>query len=122
MTQITNDVRETVRDNVRSTRDSLHAGRAFGTPIEQDGLTVIPVARVAGGAGGGGGESTGEDEGSGFGTGFGLGAQPVGVFEIRDGRSVWRPAIDVNRFLRGMQVLAGIALVCATLKSLRRQR
>ncbi len=114
---------DAVLDTVRNTREALSVGRAFGTPIEHEGATVIPVARIAGGAGGGGGEGTDEHEsGRGFGTGFGLGAQPIGLYELRSGEIRWKPAIDVNRLLKGMQVLIGMFAVCATLVALRRDR
>ena len=110
-----------VFDGIRGTRDALSVRRVFGEPYTADGLTVIPVARIAGGAGGGGGEGTGpgEQQGHGFGTGFGLGARPVGVYEIRDDHLKWRPTIDVDRLARGRQILVGIGAVCVTLVLLR---
>jgi uncharacterized spore protein YtfJ len=108
---------------VGATREALSVRRVFGDPYELDGVTIVPVARVAGGAGGGGGEGTGDsDAGSGFGTGFGLVAQPVGVYKIHDGEVVWLPAVDVTQLVRGGQVLAGIVAVCITLVALRRSR
>ena len=104
-----------VLDTIRGTRDALSVRRVFGDAYELDGLTVIPVARVAGGAGGGGGEGTdeaGSGSGSGFGEGFGLRASPIGVYEYRDGSLNWKPTVDVNRIVRGGQVLAGIIAVC----------
>ena len=96
--------------------------RVFGDPYELDGVSIIPVARVSGGAGGGAGEGTDESEsGFGFGSGFGVHARPVGVYEVRDGEAVWKPAIDVGRLARGGQVLCGIALVCLTLIRLARR-
>jgi uncharacterized spore protein YtfJ len=119
----------TILDNIRGTRDALSARRVFGDPLELDGVTVVPVASVFGGAGGGGGEGAkGGDRvsekeiGSGFGTGFGVRAIPVGVYEIRDGKVNWKPAIDVTRLARGCQVLAGIVAVCIALVAMRRQR
>lgn len=112
-----------VMDQIRGTRDAINVSRAFGDAYEVDGITIIPVARVAGGAGGGGGEGQKTDEeGSGFGTGFGIGVSPVGVYEVRDGNVEWKPAVDVNRAIRGGQVLAGIIAVCITLVALRRGR
>jgi len=105
-----------VLDSIRGTRDAISVRRVFGEPYVLDEVTIIPVARVSGGAAGGGGEGTNaEESGGGFGTGFGLGAQPVGVYEIRDGESTWKPAVDVTRLLKGFQVLAGIITVCVTL-------
>ena len=108
---------------IKGTRDALTVGRVFGDPYDIDGTTVIPVARVAGGAGGGGGESTDDDEpGSGFGSGFGMQARPVGVYEVRDGDVTWKPTIDVTQIAKRGQVLAGIVIVCLTLVLLRRSR
>jgi len=124
---MTDDVRgeaeSTVLDNLRGTRDALTVRGVYGEAYELDGVTIIPVARVSGGAGGGGGEGTGPDDagGHGFGTGFGFGAQPVGVYEVRGGQVEWKPAVDVSRLVKGCQVLGGIVAVCLTLVLLRRQ-
>jgi uncharacterized spore protein YtfJ len=111
-------------DNLRGTRDAMSVNRVFGDPYSVDGVTIVPVARVSGGAGGGGGGGTGPNEegGQGFGTGFGVGVQAVGVFEIRNGQLCWKPAVDVNRIIRGSQVLAGVISVCVSLVFIRRQR
>ena len=112
-----------VFEGLRGTRDALSVKRVFGDPYDLDGMSVIPVARVAGGAGGGGGEGTrNEETGGGFGTGFGMQARPIGVYQVRDGEVVWKPAVDVNRLARGGQVLAGVVAVCATAVLLRRSR
>ena len=115
---------EQVLTSIKGTRDSLSVSRSFGDAYVIDGVTVIPVARVAGGAGGGGGEGVDEegDSGGGFGTGFGLGVTPLGVYEVRDGKAEWKPTVDVNRLAKGGQVLAGIIAVCATLMVLSRTR
>ena len=94
----------------------------FGEPYEVDGCTVIPVAKVMGGAGGGGGEGNKQGEsGTGFGTGFGLQARPVGVYQVRDGEVVWKPAIDVTRLAKGGQALAALFAVCVTLIAIARR-
>jgi len=122
MTAHTREDPNTVLENIRGTRDALSVKRVFGDAYELGEATVIPVARVSGGAGGGGGEGTRNDEtGGGFGTGFGLHARPIGVYEVRNGEVVWKPAVDVNRLARGGQILAGIIAVCATLVLLRRR-
>jgi uncharacterized spore protein YtfJ len=113
----------TILDDIRGTRDTLSVRRVFGDPQELDGVTVIPVARISGVAGGGGGEGTRDQQGgSGFGTGFGVRADPVGVYEIRDGEVVWKPIIDITRLARGSQVLAGIVAVGLALVAMRRPR
>ena len=124
---MTDDVRgeaeNAVLEDLRGARDAMTVRGVFGAAYELDGVTIIPVARVTGGAGGGGGEGTGPDDagGHGFGTGFGFGAQPVGVYEVRGGSVEWKPTVDVNRLARGGQVLGGIVAVCLTLILLRRR-
>ncbi len=116
--------KDEVLGSIKGTHDSLSVHRCYGDPMEFDGVMVIPVARVSGGAGGGGGEGTDENEaagGSGFGTGFGLRVNPIGVYEVRGGSVVWKPTVDVNRLLKGGQVLGGIIAVCLTLVMLVRR-
>ena len=117
------ETQDSVFENIRGTRDALTVKRVFGDSYEVDGVTIIPVARVAGGAGGGGGEGADDNdgEGRGFGSGFGMGANPIGVYEVRDGTIVWKPAVDVNRVIQGAQVLAGIIAVCAAVIIWRRR-
>jgi uncharacterized spore protein YtfJ len=96
---------------VEQAKDSVSVKQVFGEPVERDGVTVIPVARIAGGGGGGGGKQEGENPGQGSGGGFGLGVSPTGVFTIKDGKVRWVPVVDVDRAILGGQ----IALVAALL-------
>ena len=95
---------------IAQARDTLTVKRVFGEPYEKDGVTVIPAARVQGGAGGGSGEDP-QGQGKGSGSGFGMTARPVGAFIIRDGELSWRPAVDVNRIVLGGQLVAVAALL-----------
>ena len=120
MTQATrkdSGVLETIRDVI----DSTAAGRVFGAPITQDGLTILPVAKVSGGGGGGGGTSPAEDgrDASGSGGGVGTSAKPLGVFVIKDGNVGWRPAVDVNKVIVGGQIIvvAALLLIRAMIKA-----
>ena len=99
-----------VQDVIDQARDTLTVKRVFGEPYEKDGVTVIPAARVQGGAGGGSGEDP-NSQGRGSGSGFGVTARPVGAFIIRDGDLNWRPAVDVNRIILGGQVVVVVALL-----------
>jgi uncharacterized spore protein YtfJ len=101
-----------VQDVIAQARDTLTVKRVFGEPYEKDGVTVIPAARVQGGAGGGSGEDT-QGQGKGSGGGFALTARPVGAFIIRGGELSWRPAVDVNRIVLGGQVVVIVALLTA---------
>jgi uncharacterized spore protein YtfJ len=76
---------------LQGARDAVSVRRVFGDPVEQDGVTLIPVARVMGGGGGGGDN---DDNGGG---GFGINARPAGVYVIKEGQVSWRPAIDPIR-------------------------
>ena len=99
-----------IEDVITQARDALTVKRVFGDPYEKDGVTLIPAARVHGGAGGGGGEGP-DREGKGSGSGFGLSARPVGAFVMREGNVTWRPAVDVNRVVLGGQIVAVVALL-----------
>jgi uncharacterized spore protein YtfJ len=93
---------------IAQARDALTVKRVFGEPYEKNGVTVIPVAKVQGGAGGGGGEAP---EGKGGGSGFGVAARPAGVFVIKGDEVSFRPAVDVNRVILGAQAVAIVALL-----------
>lgn len=92
-------------DTVQRTIDGMQPRHVFAEPIERDGAIFLPAASVRGGGGGGG-----DTEGNG-GAGFGLTAKPAGVFVIRDGDAVWRPALDVNRMILGAQVVAVVVFL-----------
>jgi uncharacterized spore protein YtfJ len=83
-------------------RDAITVKRVYGDPIESEGVTVIPAAKVGGGGGGGG------DSDHNGGGGFGLRAKPVGAYVIKGGDVSWVPAVDVNRIL-GLAFLVGLA-------------
>lgn len=113
-----------VQDVLNHAREAMTVKRVFGDPYEKEGLTVIPVANVMGGAGGGGGtgvgakpegaseEAVGTDApGSGYGMGYGLRASPAGVYVIRGGEVEWKPALDMNRLTLQRAVVAIVALL-----------
>jgi uncharacterized spore protein YtfJ len=87
-------------------RDAMTVKRVFGEPIERNGVTVIPVATVAGGGGGGSGSSNEDGGGSGGGVGYGMRATPAGVYVIRGDDVDWEPALDLNRVILGGQIVA----------------
>jgi uncharacterized spore protein YtfJ len=99
-----------LQQTIEQAKDSMTVRRVYGEPFEKNGVTVIPAARVQGGAGGGGGEGP-EGQGSGSGGGFGVNAKPVGAFVIRGEDVQWRPAIDLTRVILGGQIIALVALL-----------
>ena len=105
-----------VQDVITQAKDAITVKRVYGDPYEKNGVTVIPAARVQGGAGGGDGEGTGsegEQTGKGSGSGFGLTARPVGAYVIRGEDVRWQPAVDVNKVILGAQLVAVAALLLA---------
>jgi uncharacterized spore protein YtfJ len=107
-----NDILQTLRNVV----DNATPAMVFGTPISQDGVIVLPAAKVSS-SGGGAGNSTapaqsGQKTG-GTGRGIGQSAKALGVFVIKDGKVSWRPAIDVNKVILGGQIIAVAALLFA---------
>lgn len=111
----------------RAFRRIVHVRRAFGTPIDRDGLTLVPVARVTGGTGFGGGSGVEDDGesgtrgGSGSGGGIGVHVAPVGVYVVKDGEVRWEPAIDAGRIVVTGEIVGAIA-VLALAWALRRRR
>ena len=80
----------------------------FGDPVERDGTTVIPVARVNWGFGGG---SLGQGALERGGGGGGVNATPAGFIEIREGHAEFRH----YRGSREIGVVAGVALAALAL-------
>jgi uncharacterized spore protein YtfJ len=101
-----------VQRTIEQAKDALTVRRVFGDPYEKNGVTVIPAARVQGGAGGGGGEGP-QGEGKGSGSGFGMNASPAGAYVIHGDEVEWRPAIDPNRVIAGAAVVVFAALMLA---------
>ena len=124
-------------------RDAMTVKRVFGDPYEKDGLTIIPVANVMGGAGAGGGTGkvtaadaaageaaamgdatarTGGPE-AGYGMGYGVRATPAGVYVIKAGEVVWKPALDMNRLTaqRAIVAVVGLLVVRSIVRTLARR-
>lgn len=87
------------------TRDTLTVTRVFGEPFERDGVTIVPVARVQGGAGGGG------DEQKGAGGGMGVRMAPAGVFAVSDGKVRWYPAVNATAIVLMGQAVGMVAVL-----------
>jgi uncharacterized spore protein YtfJ len=71
----------------------------FGEPIQVNGKTVIPVAKIAYGFGGGFGTGKGPgaaQQGEGGGGGGGVRAFPAGALEITDSGTRFVPFIDLT--------------------------
>ena len=90
-----------------ATREAGHRDGegGFGEPVEKDGVTVVPVARVRFGLGGGGrgpgrkkkGGEDGDAEQVGYGHGGGVQAGPLGFIELSGGKASYRRIADPVR-------------------------
>jgi uncharacterized spore protein YtfJ len=122
-----------VHEVMNHARDAMTVKRVFGDPYEKDGITVIPVASVMGGAGAGGGpgagaklDGTGEETGegsstdAGYGMGYGLRATPAGVYVIKGGEVEWKPALDTSRVVlwRAGVVIVGLLVFRSIVRTL----
>jgi uncharacterized spore protein YtfJ len=96
-----------VFEMVSQAREAMTVRRVYGDPYEKDGVTIIPAAKVRGGAGAG----RGKDDERGSGGGYGLNATPVGAYVIREGKVKWKPAFNLNRAILGGQTVAVVALL-----------
>lgn len=101
-----------IQDVIDRARGELTAHVVYGESVVQDGVVVIPAARVTGGVGGGEGSGP-NDAGEGFGGGFGVHARPVGAFVIRNDQVRWRPAVDVNVIIAAGAALGMAAMLLA---------
>jgi uncharacterized spore protein YtfJ len=95
----------------------------YGEPVTADGVTVIPVARVAFGFGGGAGREVGATKGAeGGGGGGGAEAKPLGCIEIRGGTAAYKlirdPWSDVVLPLAALVIGGAVPKI---LRSLRRR-
>ncbi len=85
----------------------------FGEPLDREGITVIPVARMRFVFGGGGGGGTkGSDEGSGGGGGGAAIVKPVGYIEVRHGSAHFRRISGASDLL-ALVVSASLAALTA---------
>lgn len=87
-----------------------NARQVYGEPVESDGVTIIPVARVQWGFGGGGIGHGALERGGG---GGGARATPAGYIEVRGGQAEYRPIHDLSS--AGPLIAAGVAGIVAGL-------
>ena len=106
--------------------ESLSVRRAFGEPIERDGVLVVPVAFVAGGGGGGEGPVPAKpgppedgtegaavgasgDGASLMGSGGGMGGViiPLGVYVLKGDQVRWKPVLPAMLLVLPALVLIG---------------
>ncbi len=112
------DITETIAGVKDALGERLSAQTAYGDPVEVDGVTVIPVARVAlgFGAGGGVGEAKHSENGEdapqpvGGGGGGGGAVQPLGFIEITSTGARWVP-LEPSQAELALRVLSLLAIM-----------
>jgi uncharacterized spore protein YtfJ len=94
---------------LKSVGGAASAKAVFGQPVEKDGTTIVPVARVRFGVGGGGGRGPGSKKESkkagengnseqvGYGQGGGVQAGPLGFIELSGGKATYTRIADPAR-------------------------
>ena len=87
---------------------NANAKQVYGEPVERDGTTIIPVAKVQWGFGGGGIGRGPVERGGG---GGGARAYPTGFIELRNGKAEFRPIQDPM----APAILAGVGLAVGLL-------
>jgi uncharacterized spore protein YtfJ len=88
---------------------NANAKQVYGEPVERDGATIIPVAKVQWGFGGG---SLGRGPAERGGGGGGVRAYPTGFIELRNGKAEFRPIQDpmAPALLAGVGLAVGLLL------------
>lgn len=87
-------------------REAMTVRRVYGDPYEKDGVTIIPAAKVRGGAGAGRGKE--DEQGPG---GYQINATPAGAYVIKEGKVRWQPAFNLNRVILGGQIVGALLVV-----------
>jgi uncharacterized spore protein YtfJ len=103
------EIVEAVWSNIEGLQNSATVDRVYGDPVEAEGRTLLPVARIAYGYGFGSGFGTGapdDGESAGGGGGGGGTVRPIGVVDVSE---------DGTRFLRfsdrkRLSLAAGVGL------------
>ena len=114
-----------LQEFVQSIVDRLHASgdvkTVFGEPIEAEGRTIIPIAKIIYGFGGGSGGAKSESGNgrAGQGIGGGIAVRPAGVLEIRDDTTEFIPFDDKKKLFGALFIglLLGAWLASRSKKS-----
>jgi uncharacterized spore protein YtfJ len=133
-----NTTTEEMVRRIGTIQDEVGASACFGTPVEREGHTIIPVARVSFGygmgfGGGSGGKGVPGDfasteteggEGGGGGGGGGGSSTPVAIIDIAQGEVKVTPINDSTRIALSSFMLAGWSVfwVFLTVRTIARER
>ena len=95
------------------------AATVYGTPIERDGVTVVPVAAARFGIGAGSGSDPSKGQ-EGEGGGAGGGVTAAGYIELKDGRSRFVPVVRPERMV-ALALLAMLAVLMRVRPAVQRE-
>ena len=101
-------------------RRRLGTSTVFGTPVERDGVTVVPVAVARFGMGAGSGSDPAKHQ-EGEGGGGAGSVTPIGYIELKDGRSRYVPAVNPARMV-ALFLAAGVTTLLIAHRRRPRQR
>jgi uncharacterized spore protein YtfJ len=108
--------KELIDSAVEHLHTSASVKTVYGDPLQIDGKTVIPVARVAYGFGGGVGKAEkGEQPSEGEGAGGGVSAKPVGVVEITGADTRFVPFGQTRKIALAALAGSGLGLILGLL-------
>jgi uncharacterized spore protein YtfJ len=80
---------------------NANATLIYGNPVDREGVTVIPVAKVSYGFGGGEGNANPKEKDSqGSGGGGAITVKPAGYIEIKNGKATYRPIVEPLAIIR----------------------
>lgn len=87
-----------LEDLIKKLADNAKATLIFADPVERDGMTIIPVAKMNWGFGGGGGSDKKGVTG-GVGGGGGIRTIPVGFIQLKGGKARFQPIFDAGKII-----------------------
>jgi hypothetical protein len=109
------DQRTPPADVMATLTNRLGKHQVFGPPVQHGSTTLVPVAYVRASTARSKGRADHADSGT------KLVARPAGAWVIvDDDRVSWRPAVDVNRIVRGGQLALAAVLIAVAVAFRRR--
>lgn len=115
------NTQELIKDITDKIQTNANVKVVFGDPIKEEGITIIPVAkiRVRGGGGGGRGknrevpyvEGENPDINSGMGVGIAIDSTPLGYIRVSNGQAEFIEIVDKTRLVLGGMLTAVVSFL-----------
>lgn len=87
-----------LEDLMKKLADNAKATLIFADPVEREGMTIIPVAKMMWGFGGGGGSDK-KNAAGGTGGAGGIRTIPVGFIQLKGGKARFQPIFDAGKII-----------------------